>query len=95
MVWNRRSTIKPLKGKNFANVLSDGRDEIHYKSKISDSNVKTAAEKNGLEVVKRKNALLFTKNGLELARLVDNNLLIIKKEAKKKTALNLASDLED
>jgi GTP-dependent phosphoenolpyruvate carboxykinase len=94
MVWNRRSMIKPLKGKNFANILSDGRDEIHYKDKISDLMVKTAAEKNKLKTVKRKNAIIFNENGTEIARLVDKNLLIIKKEANKKISLNLASDLK-
>jgi|GEM_PF-3539785 hypothetical protein len=96
MVWSRRSIIKEKKGRvGFANVLADGRNEIHYKSQIPVAKIKESAEKNNLEVVKRKNALIFTKNGFEIARLLDYNLLIIKKEADKRVALSLAEDLED
>lgn len=94
MVWSRRSIIKEKKGSGFANVLADGRSEIHYKSKISEDKIKSSAEKNKLEAVKRKNAIIFTKNGEEIARLVDYNLLIIRKEADKRIGLSLAEELE-
>lgn len=94
MVWSRRSIIKEKKGNGFANVLADGRSEIHYNGKISESKIESSAGKNNLEVVKRKNAIIFTKNGEEIAKLIDYNLLIIRKEADKRIGLSLAEDLE-
>ncbi len=95
MAWTRRSIIKQKKGgEGSANILANGEKTIKYGKKITTEKIRNAAESNGLEIQKRKNATIFLKNKKEVAKLVDQNLLIIKKEADSKLALSLAADLE-